>query len=185
MIKFDAERCIRGLHNHLVSTMKKAQSELLREIQSGVIHPEADWTEGEIEEFIGAITAHVIGGAWAIMDEFGRGSKMDMSNPSLQEYIGGFYWNPLRRDKSIRGRPEGTYIDIWGNTRYSRGSLAGVNLEELDKQKPARFQGDFQPWEPSKAMRTAMQVMQKGRFKEIIQEAVNAFPWAKYLIVKG
>ena len=142
----------------------------------------ADWTEGV--DFRTSLLHSVIGGAWALWT-IRRGSKMDMSNPSLQEYIGGVYWNPLRRDKSIRGRPEGTYIDIWGNTRYSRGYLAGVNLEELDKQKPARFQGDFQPWEPSKAMRTAMQVMQKGRFKEIIQESVNAFPWAKYLIVKG
>lgn len=186
MIKFNTECCIKDLHNYLVETIKKARSELLREIRSGVERPEAidDWTEGDIDEIAGVITAQIAGGGWAVMDEFGRGSLMDITNPALEEYIGSIYWNPLRHDKAIRGRPAGAYVDIWGNTRYSHGSMAGTNLEELDEKKPLRFQGDFEPWQPSKAMRTAMQVMREGRFQEIIQEAVDDFPWSRYLIVE-
>lgn len=175
MIGFDANRCIRDLHRHLVRTMEDVQEELLNEIHSGTKH-KTDWKKGEIEEFVGMITAHIVGGGWAVMDEWGRGSKMDTTNPELQEYIKSVYWNPLRRDLKIRGRPAGTYVDIFGNIRHSSGKRAGQVLEETK---------GYEPWEPSRAMRTAIQVMKKGRFNEIVQKAVMEFPWRKYLKIKG
>jgi hypothetical protein len=183
-VRFDKTACLSALRTCLATAIKKAQREYLNEIRSGVKHPEAydDWKASDIEEAAGVIAGEVIGGPWAIMDTYGRGSRMDASNPALEEYRQSEYWNPARPDLYIRGRPKGTYVDIFGRQRESKGNMEGVNLEELDAKMPARFKGNFEPWPPSKAFQVATQVMENGRFRETIQQAVDSFPWGDFII---
>lgn len=175
-VRFDTARCINALHVQLVKAIKKAQQEYLNEIISGVKQPEArgDWEEGEVEDAAWIIAAKVVGGAWAVMDNYGRGSLMDTSNPALEAYRQSELWNPARPDLYIRGRPPGTYTDIFGRQRTSTGRAVGRNLEGLGEE--------FAPWPPSKALQVATQVMEKGRFREIIQEAIDSFPWGDFII---
>lgn len=71
--------------------------------------------------------------AGAFIMEFGSGEYMDTSNPDLQNYRNSTYWNPLRKNKTIVGRPEGEYMGVnyitgqW-EERYSTGSNAGKKI---------------------------------------------------------
>ncbi|MGB9791512.1 MAG: hypothetical protein ACPLTR_02910 [Thermacetogeniaceae bacterium] len=174
-VRFDTARCISALRVQLAEAIKKAQKEYLNEIVSGVKQPEArgDWEEGEIEDAAWIIAAAVVGGAWAVMDNYGRGSLMDTSNSALEAYRQSELWNPARPDTYIRGRPPGTYTDIFGRQRISSGRAEGRNLENLEA---------YAPWPPSKALQVATQVMEQGRFREIIQEAIDSFPWGDFII---
>lgn len=72
--------------------------------------------------------------AGAFIMEFGSGKYMDSSNPDLRNYMGSKYWNPLRTDKYIVGRPAGKYLGVnlitgeW-EERESTGSLAGKKFQ--------------------------------------------------------
>lgn len=77
-------------------------------------------------ELLGQVTA---GGMGALITEWGSGSEMDLSNEGLYDYIGSPQWNPARKDTTIVGRPEGSYVDLDGNIQYSSGSMEGQPLE--------------------------------------------------------
>lgn len=71
--------------------------------------------------------------AGAFIMEFGSGEYMDSTNPDLRNYMSSRYWNPLRHDKTIVGRPAGKYLGVnyitgeW-EERVSSGSHAGKKL---------------------------------------------------------
>ena len=99
----------------------------------------------EIEVLGNFITAQVVGGAYAAMDNFGKGSLMDENNPALESYKNSGLWNPVRHDTTIRGRPKGQYTNIFGETETSTAiitllgvlakTLTGVTLEEPPSTK--------------------------------------------------
>ncbi len=175
-VMFDKMACLSALRTCLATAIKKAQQEYLNEIRSGVKQAGAgeDWEASDIEEAAGFIAGEVIGGAWAILDTYGRGSLMDTSNPALGEYRNSEYWNPARQDLAIRSRPNKPgQINIFGESVNGLGK-GGHLLED----KPG-----FEPWPPSKAFQVATQVMENGRFCEIVQQAVDSFPWGDFVIV--
>lgn len=127
----------------------------------------------EIIKIAGVIVASICGGAWAVMDEFGTGSLMDMSNPALEAYRSSSAWNPARQDNKIRSRPNAPgQVDIFGNSVNGKGK-GGHDLEAEGKMTP-------QP--PSHAVETAMRWMANGRFKAVIQGVINSFPFGKFII---
>jgi hypothetical protein len=181
-VRFDTNAAIADLKRNLLAAMVQLQDELLRETQAGMRDREhADsWYEGDVTEVAGIIAAEVVGGAWAAMDEHGRGSLMDgpTDNPALDEYRASSLWNPLRTGNAIVGRPKGEYETIFGETRYSSGRNAGKNLEMVPS-------GKFRPKLPSHALQTAMRWMEQGRMQAVVQEAFNGVDWGRYLIVDG
>ena len=176
-VKFDTAGCIAALTAHLTKTLLLLREEYIREVVSHMQRPEAkdDLEAGEIEALAGFIAAEVVGGPWAVMDEFGRGSLMDTSNPALEAYRQSDLWNPARHDLAIRGRPPGTYVDIFGRRRFSQGRLEGKLLE-------GRYEGQYDPWPPSRAMRTAARWLTVTRLEKIWRESLNTFPWGKFII---
>ena len=157
--------------------MKQLQKELLEESQQNMLTAEGRESlhDDEIKEIAGVIVASISGGAWAAMDEFGEGHMLDSSNPALQNYKNGPLWNPLRQDDNyIRGRPAGTYTDIFGEQRTSSGKMAGRIIEYP--------QGSYVVHPPSHAMETAMRWMKNGRFGSVIQGVVKSFPFGKFII---
>jgi hypothetical protein len=70
--------------------------------------------------------------AW--LEEFGKGSEMDSTNPYLSEYISSEYWNPARHGPSIAGRPKGEYLGLDNEIHYSSGILEGKDLELLSRE---------------------------------------------------
>lgn len=165
---------IADLKIQLILSMKQLQEELLNESKQGMLTPEGaeDLTEEQITDIANVITAGISGGAWAVMDEFGTGSKMDTENPALPAYKNSNLWNPSRRDTSIRTRPKGEYIDIFGNRQVSNATTPGIDLEKI---------GVVTPQPPSKAIQTAMRWMQNHRMGKVIKNTLLLFPYGKYL----
>lgn len=184
-LKFNHAQAMIDLRLHLVVALTILQKELLAESQTGMRTPEGreDLTAGSIKDIAGILSVSIVGGPWATMDEFGRGSKMDQSNPFLGDYIRSDQWNPARNDYAIRGRPGGEQSTIFGDRRHFRGNAPGVNLERLAEK--GIVGPEFLPKEPSKAIRTAMRWMAQGRFQLVVAGVVQTFPWHKYLTIVG
>jgi hypothetical protein len=164
------------LYLNLVGAMKQLQQELLAEAKQRMLTPEGKESlhDEEIVDIANVIVASISGGAWAVMDEFGTGSLMDTSNPSLAEYKKSPVWNPARQDNKIRSRPNAPgQVDIFGNPTNGQGK-GGYDLEAAGKVTP-------QP--PSHAIETAMRWMRNGRMQSKIQEVVRNFPFGKFIEV--
>lgn len=155
--------------------MKDLQQELLTESKQNMLTSEGveSLHDETIADIAGVIVASISGGAWAVLDEFGSGSAMDLNNPALATYKNSPMWNPARQDNKIRSRPnQPGQIDIFGNPVNGRGK-GGHDLEVDGKVKP-------QP--PSHAIQTAARWMQNGRMRAAIQGVVKAFPFSKFII---
>lgn len=160
-----------------MTSMKQLQQELLAEAKQGMLTPEGAESlhDEEIQDIAGIIIAGISGGAWAVMDEFGTGSEMDLFNPALPDYIQSDVWNPARgNDTTIRSRSNAPgQRDIFGNPISGKGA-GGVDLEAL---------GVVDAQLPSHAIETALRWMRHGRMREVIQQTVRAFPFGKFIIV--
>jgi hypothetical protein len=158
--------------------MKQLQQELLAEAKQRMLTAEGAESlhDEEIVDIANVIVASISGGAWAAMDEWGKGSLMDLSNPALQKYMSSGLWNPARgSDPTIRSRSRGTYTNIFGEQVESKSNVAGIDLEKLG--------GKFEPRPPSRAIETAMRWMKNGRMQSRIQEVVKSFPFHKFIEV--
>lgn len=113
------------------------------------------------------IRRKLVGYADAVMDSFGTGSKMDVSNPALSDYKSSELWNSARAGLAIAGREKGEYKNIYGDSEISSGTMAGINLEDVGLVK-AR--------EPSYAFQNADKWFFGGnRCKETLNVAIANF----------
>ena len=166
-----------AFREHVIATLLLIQQEYLAEAKSHMLTPEgAESLKPEEIALLGDfIMANVSGGAWAVMDEMGKGSLMDTENSALDEYRNSALWNPSRYDTTIRSRERGSYVNIFGETVYSNSNVGGIDLEQKG--------GKFAPQPPSHAMQTAARWMMNGRIQVIWREAMQAFPWGNYIVV--
>jgi len=177
MLKFDSSRCINTLISELAIALEGLEVEYVKEIESHMrtsegqqdIFPEA------VKIMAGYISAEIIAGPWAIMDSFGTGSLMDTTNPALADYIQSQLWNKYRgNDPTIRSRERGLYINIFGDTVYSRSNVPGINLEKKG--------GKYSPTPPSKALQTALRwIIQSDRINKTIKKVVDNFDFGRFV----
>lgn len=147
-----ADRCLEGMYAEINQNMR---TEAARNAITRL-------SENEERYFI----RKVIGGANAILDSYGTGSKMDESNPTLDEYKQSSLWNPFRTSNAIAGRKKGYYINILGRKVYSSGRKVGMNIED-----------EHPPREPSFAFQRAERwwFANKSRVTEILNEELSAY----------
>lgn len=169
--------CNNFLWLNLYQSMKQLQEELLLQAKQGMLTPMGNESlhDEEIVDIANVMTASIVGGAWAAMDEHGTGSLMDTSSPAFEAYRNSKMWNPARHDTKIRSRPDAPgQIDIFGKPVKGKGK-GGVDLEALG----------YTPTPPSHAMETAMRWMANGRMREVLQKIINSFPFGSFIIVDG
>lgn len=177
MLRIDAEGMAKGLQLALFEECETLTNWLWMQVQGGA-PPEVDRSQVYQKvvmvgnEVIGTIVA---GGMGALITEWGSGSLADTSNPAWEEYTQSRYWNPLRDPgkHTIRGRPEGEYVDLDNESHYSSGKKAGINLE-----------WKFPPHEPEHWMREIV-ALSRPYILERLTEMVRVFPFHKYIYSDG
>ncbi len=187
-VRFDYNGCIIALRLSIMKALKQMQKEYMEQAKSEGMgsHARGELAEGEFEFISSAIAITVIGGPWVVMNEFGTGSLLDLSNPALADYIRSDLFNPIRRIAmggigfARVGRAKGTYVDIFGKTVKTSGKLAGVNLEWLAEK--GKLPKSFLPTPPRKSLETAARWMAQKRASEILQEAVATVPWGNFIV---
>lgn len=118
----------------------------------------------------------VLGGAYAIIDSFGTGSKMDLTNPALGDYQNSESYNPLRAKNQGAitgwGKENGSKKNIFGEPIVSTGRNIGKNLEKVyvdGKQL-------FEPISPSYAFQQAFTwIIHANRLPKLIKETTDLF----------
>ena len=132
------------------------------------------------------IRIYIDGNAITLFNNYGSGSLMDVNNNALiNEYIGfekGSNWNPHRSvsDTTIRGRPEGEYIDIFGKKRKSKGNREGEPLEGEVIRTKSGYELRIEPREPSHAIEYGISwfVVQ---LPDLVERAIHNMDFAKCL----
>lgn len=130
------------------------------------------------------IITYLKANSYLIINNYGTGSKMDMNNPGLSEYMRSQVWNPIRKDKTIVGRKKGSYKNIFGGTSYSSGSMAGKRIE----YKRFRFKSgkyfEILPLQPSHAVETAINWYFIDWLPTAVNNAIKKLNYSKYLTFK-
>lgn len=173
-LRFNSAACIDGLYKKICDTADLLIEEYEAEIKQGMYT-----TDGVSSVNIGLaqndkhlLHREVVGGAWAIIDSFGTGSKMDKNNPFYSEYKQSSYYNPARYGDTIVGRPKGEYINIFGEVEYSSGKNVGKNLEGYYQKSVIA---------PSKAFQNALIWFKAGnRINKRIKQCIENFNFGRY-----
>lgn len=125
----------KALYDDLTAKLVLVTDELIDEIYREVIsklspkgQADSDKEQAVLHPIKKTIEASCIFYANAIVESFGIGDKADSSSESYwNDYQNNSpFWNPLRNDKTIVGRKKGPYKNLWGETRVSKGTRAGV-----------------------------------------------------------
>jgi hypothetical protein len=100
-------------------------------------------------------------------------------NPGLIKYMDSEAWNQFRSkgNRVVVGRGKGNYKSIDGTFRYSGGSYAGVDLEELAAR--GDIDKKFGPTPPTYFLRIALQ-SNRNRILQGLANVIADFPYHKY-----
>jgi hypothetical protein len=182
-IRFSSQLCVESLRISLGMALYKVATLYIDEVRASMQTPEgADDIEDISLDDVGfvatAVAVTVVGGAWAVMDNYGKGSLMDTTNPALDDYRNSELWNPARHGYEIVGRPEGWYTNIFGKLVYSKGRYEGRVLEGME----TRYGREIEPMYPSYAFQVAARWLENYRFAEVINNVLEEFSFAPFFI---
>lgn len=164
-LSLDYERMSMDFRNMIIDVANKSADDFWKEAKSGLKFSSDSEMESAKLESKGHIKAKIIFNALAILESYGTGSKMDKSNPALNEYFQSKFINPLRQGYEIVGRPYGEYTDIFGREQISSGSMAGTSVENI-----------FPAKEPSYSIQNAEKwLKQGGRTNRLLNDKIKVF----------
>lgn len=162
------------LANRLPSWKNEVESRIMSNFAKSHSRAKVDF---EIEKIGKKIIAFLEANPIALADSFGTGSYMLEDNPLYEEYINSSDYNPERRGKgkAIRGRPAGEYTSIFGETRHSHGSLAGINIEGWKfKTKYGKYY-QILPIKPSYALQDAEKYFFRTELPKVFENTAKRF----------
>lgn len=136
----------------------------------------------ELEKKAKSIIAYLKANTYVLADSYGTGSLMLTSNPGFQEYKNSNRWNPVRKGTAITGRPEGEYVNAFGEKKHSSGTLEGKNIEGLELIAGSGYKIKIEPVSPSYALQMAEQWLYNTYLPRAYKNAIQNTNFAKYLI---
>ena len=197
MLKFDkqglANEILKNLEIELHSVTIIWQKEALSKMRGIKFAYEKENLKAEVDKEIirqsNQIIVYLKANTVALADSYGVGSLMTSDNPGLRKYMQSISkengtWNPARRGKTIVGRPEGYYTDIFGRKRHSSGKLKGIKLEgkKIYTKKDASEQDYYiSPSKPSYAIQLATNWLYKTYLPRAYKLAIQRTNFSKYL----
>lgn len=186
----DKNIIIQEFKKAFIKELKKSEPRLKSEIESkfatGIGRKRGEISIEDIKDLNNEIIASISANAEALMDNYGTGSKMDLSNPLLSEYIASDAWNNYRTraDTRIRGRDAGSYTNVFGETVESSGAFAGQILENRKIKSKTGGYIEIKPQDPSHAIEEGMQLYMQDWLPIIFNNAVNNTNFLKGFIYK-
>lgn len=184
-LKFDkkglANELLKNLENELKWVLKAWEDEVIQYMRNPDFQANAD-LDFEIKRESETIIAYLKANTYVLADSYGTGSLMLTDNPGYQSYRNSNRWNPARVDNHITGRPEGKYIDAFGNQKYSWGYLEGRNLEGQTLRAGSGYEFKIEPVAPSKALEIAEKWLYKTYLPKAYSNAARNTNFARYLI---
>lgn len=136
---------------------------------------------GEVDRKINHIILHLKANTYALADTYGTGSLMTSDNPGFKEYVlHSSYWNPARNGKAIVGRPKGTYTNLFGQERSSKGTYEGQVIEKKTVYKGGK-KYKILPGKPSLAIKIANQYLRKQWIPIAIKNTTKRINLGKFL----
>lgn len=186
----DKNVIIQEFKKAFIKELKKSEPRLKSEIESkfatGIGRKRGEISIEDIKDLNNEIIASISANAEALMDNYGTGSKMDLSNPLLSEYIASDAWNRYRSrsDTTIRGRDAGSYTNVFGEIVESSGAFAGQDLENRKIKSKTGGYIEIKPQDPSHAIEEGMQLYMQDWLPIIFNNAVNNTNFLKGFIYK-
>lgn len=193
MLKFDTEKLIaeflNNLHKELEVAVECWEHEALSKMRGIKFAHKEESIKAEvgkhIERKVRGIEVYLKANGVALADSYGVGSLMTSDNPGLQEYMKSDRWNSARQGKTIVGRKQEYYTDIFGRPRHSSGTAEGDPLEGrrvYTKRKDTEEDYYISPSSPSYALQMAEQWLYKTYLPKAYKFAVQNTDFGKYLI---
>lgn len=186
----DKNIIIQEFKKTFIEELKKSESRLKSEIEpkfaTGIGRKRGQIFIENIEDLNNKIIASISANIEALMDNYGTGSKMDLSNPLLSEYIASDAWNSYRSrsDTRIRGRDAGSYTNVFGEIVESSGAFAGQVLENRKIKSENGGYIEIKPQDPSHAIEEVMKWYMQDWLPIIFNNAVNNTNFLKGFIYK-
>lgn len=191
-LKFDTENLLKEFLNNLEIELQFAtdswKQEALSKMRGIKFSHEKEQIKAEVDKAIQNESKKIVvflkANAVALADSYGVGSLMTSDNPGLQEYMNSDRWNKARSGKTIVGRKEGYYTDIFGRQRHSSGTMEGKPLEGrrvYTKKNDEENDYYISPSNPSYALQMAEQWLYKTYLPRAYSNAIKRTNFAKYL----
>ena len=139
------------------------------------------WVNSYVKYQTNAVKGFLEANTVVIADSYGTGSLMLEDNPGLAEYKKSGLWNRYRVGNYITGREEGTYTDLFGRIRHTKGTFKGKILEgrKMDNGLVIR------PIPPSRALQNAEMRLYRTYLPRALSNAINKVKISNYLIERG
>lgn len=132
VLKFNWQRFAYDLCNALVYAADEAIEHFKQDAKKfGLKSDDVETESAFFDTGAERIFATCVFYAHSIVESYGTGSLMDMSNEALDHYMNSLFWNPGRKSKVIAGRPEGPYLNIFGDVVVSSGKFAERTIEDI------------------------------------------------------
>lgn len=140
VLKFNYMQMAYDLCDTLVKGVDEAIQHFLSDAKQHLESEDQELQQVVFDMAANQITAAAVFYAHSILESYGTGSKMDITNEALENYIHDkTWWNPDRSRFAIAGRRKGSYINIFGESVESKGRFRGREIENMISPRKPSF----------------------------------------------
>lgn len=138
-LKFNYEQLVYDLCDMLVQAADEIVEHFMNDVGSRLKATDFEEEKAIFDMASKKILSGCVFYAHSILESYGTGSKIDITNESLSDYMSSEFWNPDRRRFAISGRKAGPYRNIFGDEVVSRGKFRGKEIENIVPAKAPSY----------------------------------------------